>query len=970
MLDIDEDHRKQLEENIKDFDADDIQLPPINEQAIRQLMRKIENGESIEIFQPMKIGAYRKDIVAQVMKHKYSSSQELFQLLEKLTFCEEKFAQILIDQSIQQIEFFSDYFLKAPKNEIENIVEWRLNHIIFIYNMRIFGFDEKSKVMFAAALSYFKELNAMAKAFEQVSLTQFTLESIKEQFKFDMVGYFKTAPQIISILLDMLFGIESGTGMLCDLTRDEVFQIIQGAPFTKQFTKKDPTLFVKQFWPEIKQVATNMFRSFQTFNGAVQSQTKQLKRAQEAEKKLIKDLVKHTSFMVQSINALLQSLEFTKKLQSNAVLSSTEEMSMVDIFVDAGNSVMVELPSQRYHVYQFGEESIPLFSCNASQVELDFEYPEEFYKTQKEQLTKLKINLVLDKLQNVNVEHFWSFFNKCESTDDVEYLASVLYNQTKDLEDLQQNLSTQIGKPWFANNLKPTQLLTHFIACMYYNGVELQMKEKDEDEGDDICVACTMQKDISLKEITPLCWMIRELLFYRLISTQHVMTLMLGLAKAIQSQNIKDSSFEPNSRFYKYCTYFTTLCSCTNDYIVLFDEYFFDKVSAEFEKTISFLKNVHCKNDDQKQFILNIKNLTESVFQDLVGENKKICQQRIDHQKHIEKLEKERLRAEYLKRLKEKNPKLYRREIDKDKQMKEKADEEEKELQKKKKEKEEKQKADEQPTITQFIDKLQEAVLEDCKYDEAKNAAITYLNSMRAYDKKKADFYKMEQEKASEEEKMRYQKVTSFDSKKTDKKVFQQVLDVFQRGINFQNIPQMAKFYTALREDLQAGMVLKRADFDYENTIIKSAKTDQKTILVKLVFWQAKLITDDQISNMCYGMIKELKFKQVIPDSDIKQVFMEYKKCVAITDGHISRFLLESGMKLKDQKIIFFGFMTYAGLDDYDSTQMIQPIAEAQTLVDLNQLVQNQEGEFNYEETKVNKVIQIDDAEIDQLLSL
>ena len=56
-------------------------------------------------------------------------------------------------------------------------------------------------------------------------------------------------------------------------------------------------------------------------------------------------------------------------------------MKQVDIFTEAGNSVLIEKPSKRYEVYKFGEESIPLFSSNASQIELDFEYPEECYKT-------------------------------------------------------------------------------------------------------------------------------------------------------------------------------------------------------------------------------------------------------------------------------------------------------------------------------------------------------------------------------------------------------------------------------------------------------------------------------------------------------------------------------------------------------------------------------------------------------------
>ena len=98
--------------------------------------------------------------------------------------------------------------------------------------MRIFGFDDKSKVLFAAAVGFLKEINAMSKTFEQLSLTQFTLESLKESFKFDLTSYFKSISQIIMMLLDALFGIESGVGMLCDLTRDEVFQIIHGGDFT------------------------------------------------------------------------------------------------------------------------------------------------------------------------------------------------------------------------------------------------------------------------------------------------------------------------------------------------------------------------------------------------------------------------------------------------------------------------------------------------------------------------------------------------------------------------------------------------------------------------------------------------------------------------------------------------------------------------------------------------------------------
>ena len=78
----------------------------------------------------------------------------------------------------------------------------------------------------------------------------------------------------------------------------------------------------------------------------------------------------------------------------------------------------------------------------------------------------------------------------------------------------------------------------------------------------------------------------------------------------------------------------------------------------------------------------------------------------------------------------------------------------------------------------------------------------------------------------------------------------------------------MAKFYHAMKVDWMVDNELK--NLNYEASIIESVKMDQKILLVKLVFWYAGVMNDEQISNICYSIIKELKFKQIIPDSELK----------------------------------------------------------------------------------------------------
>lgn len=125
-------------------------------------------------------------------------------------------------------------------------------------------------------------------------------------------------------------------------------------------------LFSKQFWPEVKNMCPQLFRAFNLFNSGVQSQTINMRRMNENERKLVKDLVKKTSFIVKAVNDLFDYFEFNQQLKFNAVLTEFEEMKLADLLENETNSALVDLPSKKYSVYQFGRVSAELFRCNAS----------------------------------------------------------------------------------------------------------------------------------------------------------------------------------------------------------------------------------------------------------------------------------------------------------------------------------------------------------------------------------------------------------------------------------------------------------------------------------------------------------------------------------------------------------------------------------------------------------------------------
>lgn len=51
----------------------------------------------------------------------------------------------------------------------------------------------------------------------------------------------------------------------------------------------------------------------------------------------------------------------------------------------------------------------------------------------------------------------------------------------------------------------------------------------------------------------------------------------------------------------------------TIEYIVLFDEYFYEKIKVDLEKTIYFIKNFDSKKEDQKYILNNIRGILESI---------------------------------------------------------------------------------------------------------------------------------------------------------------------------------------------------------------------------------------------------------------------------------------------------------------------------------------------------------------------
>ncbi|CAL6096946.1 Conserved_hypothetical protein [Hexamita inflata] len=961
MLPNDSQKRKEFENFIKDLDEDDVsQLPPINEQLIRQLIRKLQQGENIEMFQEMKIGAYKKDICQAIMLHQYASQEDVFALLTKLAGCAHDFAKVLCKNVEEQLVTLSDFFLHSTE-EKSNIIELREKHITFILNMKNVGFDEKSKLIYAAALSLVQEIIALAKAVELVSQNGISLKVLEESFKFSLIEYFKSFERMFLQTNEALFGLDvNETPFVGEISKEEFTSLILTDKECKlQSPKREGQLFIKAYFAQLKQVFTTVFRSFNSLNMTVTSSSKNMRRANEAEKKLMKDLVKYSSFIMQSLNNMFDTFGYPKTLKNNPVLTDVEELELATLMDSTKTSI------NRYHVYSFKDQalkkSVDLCSANSCQIELEFNYPKDFFKHNIEELTVLKIKSFIDVLDKVNlIKHFETLFSKCQSYDDIEYLAYSLYNQANDTEEMKYEISRCLGKPWIIySNMR---FVAHFIATFYYNGIELYYLPKyvsfddfQDMELNDFCLDM-LKENIQQKEIIQMSILVRELLYYRLISTQHVFDLTSSLLKSIQNQKITEKTFQNDSSLHFKVQYFTSLIYSCYEYLCLFDEKYSELIQISYDRTFQVIKQWNPLVDTQREFLQSCKIQLDQVITVVQQENVKVMAKRAELQKLLEENEKKRKFEQYMMRLKENNPKLYRKEYEKVKRREEKEAQELREQEQKEIERAAKNKKTELKQITEVTQMIEEFLLQKIEAVQLLLDFSELSKTIVAQEKARADADQLQGEDVR-------MKLKKFDEAKVKLRNFMKFLEAVQNLTTFSNYKLIAEIFTAINNDWLLSKMFK--DVNYVVKVGQSENIDHRTLLMKLALFICKLITPEQLQTTATSVIKSIQFiEQFATDasqSDIQQQIIREKKITCADKDLVvkTQFLLMAGLELNEKQIMGLALICYASEnnDQYLCTTEFQQVEQKENVEELIKNVNVSELNVKKVEVKSKEVV-------------
>ncbi|CAL6106117.1 Conserved_hypothetical protein [Hexamita inflata] len=640
----------------------------------------------------------------------------------------------------------------------------------------------------------------------------------------------------------------------------------------------------------------------------------------------------------------------------------------------------------RYHVYNFKDQalkkSVDLCSANSCQIELEFNYPKDFFKHNIEELTVLKIKSFIDVLDKVNlIKHFETLFSKCQSYDDIEYLAYSLYNQANDTEEMKYEISRCLGKPWIIySNMR---FVAHFIATFYYNGIELYYLPKyvsfddfQDMELNDFCLDM-LKENIQQKEIIQMSILVRELLYYRLISTQHVFDLTSSLLKSIQNQKITEKTFQNDSSLHFKVQYFTSLIYSCYEYLCLFDEKYSELIQISYDRTFQVIKQWNPQADTQKEFLQSCKIQLDQVITVVQQENVKVMAKRAELQKLLEENEKKRKFEQYMMRLKENNPKLYRKEYEKVKRREEKEAQELREQEQKEIERAIKNKKTELRQITEVTQMIEEYLIFNNSsklFQEFRTLSSTLLQQDKA--RTDAEFLKL-QEAEDNGEKNSTIKIKKFDKAKTQKKYFYKLLEAVQNQSTFSNYKQIAEIFKAIIADMQWKMIFKpekkndnkekeqQPEMDYIESVLAGNNISHRNLMIKLALFNCQLITAEDLQATVNNVIKSIQFiEQFATDasqSDIQQQIIHEKK-ITCTDKDLvvkTQFLLMAGLELNDKQIMGLAIICYAS-EHNDQYLCMTEFQQVEQKENVEQLIKN----VNVSELNVKKVNQVKAKEI------
>lgn len=246
MLPIDKAKAKEIEERIYDIEEDDIDdLPKLNDKEIKATIRHLNAGESTEQFSVMKIGAYKNDLVQAILKHKYQSSEDVFALLDKLSQCAHDFIKVLKNQCKALMEELDDIFVHDKKADFDP-VDILLKHITFVVNLKYQGYDQKGDIIFETAQMLVLQMIQVMKNIEHVLQTRGGEEVFTENFQTVFVQYVKAYDQSLSLINQVLFGLEGEyDAVLCEISRDAFAKLLndRAMPNLGAITKQKPLKF-------------------------------------------------------------------------------------------------------------------------------------------------------------------------------------------------------------------------------------------------------------------------------------------------------------------------------------------------------------------------------------------------------------------------------------------------------------------------------------------------------------------------------------------------------------------------------------------------------------------------------------------------------------------------------------------------------------------------------------------------------
>lgn len=204
-----------------------------------------------------------------------------------------------------------------------------------------------------------------------------------QAFNYNLVNYIKAFEASFTLLADVLFGLDGfETPFAMDVPSELFKELINGRADipVEQVSNKVTQMFLKKLFLSIKTLFGQVYGSFRSLNQGVQALSKTMRRATEAQKKEVKDLVKLNSFVMQALNNMFETIGFSKALVCSPVLTDEEELNSLSLLqpvIQFGEEKLTD----KYHVFcleqsvEDATESVPLQSSNACQIELDFSYP-------------------------------------------------------------------------------------------------------------------------------------------------------------------------------------------------------------------------------------------------------------------------------------------------------------------------------------------------------------------------------------------------------------------------------------------------------------------------------------------------------------------------------------------------------------------------------------------------------------------